>query len=230
MPARRARFVPGPDAVVVDDAFLSAFGELRVPVNLWRALVRFDVWIEPALIAEWVRLMKGYAERQGRTLEEGRIAQAMVWSEPARDVAVARQRALQLMDGGQRLFCVWSGWVLTPESLDVDHCLPRTAWPCDDLWNLMPAHAQVNRQAKRNRLPSAERLRGAQDPIEAWWREAYVEPPARSLQRRFFTEASASLPGLASLPGAPALDDVFAGVALKRLALKQDQQVPEWEG
>jgi HNH endonuclease len=230
MKARRGAPVRQSDALIIDEAFLSMFGELRVPVAIWRTLVRFDAWIEPALIAEWIRLMKSYAERQGRTLDETRIAQAMVWSEPMRDVTMVRMRALQLLRDGRSLACIWSGRSLTPASLDVDHCLPWAAWPCDDLWNLLPTHAQVNRHAKRNRLPSAELLRKAQEPIEAWWQDAFVTAPLRTLPERFFAEACASLPGLAAGSQQPELGDVFAGVALKRLVLKQDQQVSEWDG
>ena len=61
----------------MNEAYLSAFGELLVPSHLWRALQRFDVWIEPALIAEWSRLMIGYAEKQGRKLSDAKIAAGM---------------------------------------------------------------------------------------------------------------------------------------------------------
>jgi hypothetical protein len=78
--------VSRPETIRLDNAYLSSFGELFVPRHLWRALQRFDVWIEPALIAEWSRLMNGYAARQGRTISEDKIATAMTWSEPNRDV------------------------------------------------------------------------------------------------------------------------------------------------
>ena len=46
---------------MLDAPYLARFGTLEVPRNLWRALGRFAVWVEPALIAEWQRLMRGYA-------------------------------------------------------------------------------------------------------------------------------------------------------------------------
>jgi hypothetical protein len=62
--------------MTVDAARLWSDGELRVPGMLWRALQRFAVRVEPSLIAEWIRLMRGYADRQGRHLDEGQIAAA----------------------------------------------------------------------------------------------------------------------------------------------------------
>ena len=48
-----------PDEIVLDGTFLTGFGTLVVRRELWRALGRFSVWVEPALIAEWLRLMRG---------------------------------------------------------------------------------------------------------------------------------------------------------------------------
>jgi hypothetical protein len=70
--------------------------EFALPQHLWRALQRFDVWIEPAPVAGWSRLMKIYGETQGRRLGDSVIIEAMAWSEPGRDVRVAREQALRL--------------------------------------------------------------------------------------------------------------------------------------
>jgi hypothetical protein len=112
LPTKRVGRVPRPEAIILDEVYLYGFGELRVPRHLWQALQRFDAWIEPALIAEWARLMKVYAAGQGRSLEDGAIAEAMTWSEPIRDVRVARGQALRLMESAN-LSCVWSGQKLT---------------------------------------------------------------------------------------------------------------------
>ena len=76
--------------VRLDEEYLTSFGSLHVPAHLWAAVQRFAAWIEPALIAEWIRLMKSYAERQHRVLDDARITAAMTWSEPTRDVSIAR--------------------------------------------------------------------------------------------------------------------------------------------
>lgn len=213
--------------IVVDQAYLSSFGELQIPINIWRALERFNSWIEPALISEWVRLMNGYAKGQGRTLHDAVVNGAMKWSDPARDVSLTRQLALGLLKSGADVYCVWTGKKLGEQNLDIDHCLPWSAWPCDDLWNLMPAQRLINQRQKRERLPSAERLGQAQDHILSWWSVCYLSNANPTIPERFLGEARASLPSLAYM-SEPSLDDVFGGVALQRLRLKQDQQVPEW--
>ncbi|WP_426954557.1 HNH endonuclease domain-containing protein [Muricoccus radiodurans] len=190
---------------------------------------RFSVWVEPALVSEWMRLMQGYAVSQGRTVEVGTMAAAMTWADPARDVALPRSRALVLMEEGTPVHCVWSGRRLSAETLDVDHCLPWSAWPCGDLWNLMPADRRVNQHGKRERLPSAEALHHAGPAILDWWSAAYLRPDDRVLPPRFRSEARASLPGLAS-SNLSELRESCSAVALQRARLRQNQGVPEWTG
>jgi SAM-dependent methyltransferase len=218
-----------PDEIVLDGAFLAGFGTLAVPRELWRALGRFSVWVEPALIVEWLRLMRAYAARQGRILDEGVLATAMTWSEPARDTALPREKAIALLQAGEPLHCVWSGRRLETATLDIDHCLPWTAWPCGDLWNLLPAHRRVNQHEKRDRLPADDLLRRAAAPIQEWWQRAYLDGSSPLLPRRFSDEARASLPGLGG-PDAPPAGEVFAALRVQRLRLRHDQQVPEWTG
>ncbi len=207
--------------------YLESFGTLRVPIHLWMAIRRLSVWIEPAIVAEWKLLMRTYADRQDRQLDEQTLADAMKWLEPERDVRLAREEADRLMAAGP-LHCVWTGRRLSRRNLDIDHCFPWAIWPCGDLWNLMPAHRQVNQHEKRNLLPGDRILRQAEERILVWWNEAYRAGPNQVLGDRFAVEAATSLPGVS--PGSDRLDDYYAGLALQRLRLKHNQQAPEWTG
>jgi SAM-dependent methyltransferase len=220
--SRRAR----PDTLRLDDAYLSSFGEFHVPTVLWIALQRYTVWIEPAIEAEWARLMQRFAEGQGRTLDRAALARAMAWPDPARDVRVARERALALIETTD-LRCAWSDKRLTPTTLAMDHCLPFAVWSCDDLWNLLPVDARVNNR-KSDRLPSAQKLRDRQSAILEWWQQGYCAPDAPALHTRFETEARASLPCLTTTAITP--EEVFSGLLTQHLRLRHDQQAPVWEG
>ncbi len=222
-PCERTRPLRVQSSLDIEGAYLSSFGTLSIPSHLWRAMQRYSSWIEPSLIAEWIRLMRGYAERQGRDVDEAKLAVAMTWADPTRDVSASRTIALQLLDQG-RLHCAWTGQALTNETLDIDHLLPWSAWACGDLWNLLPTHRHVNQRLKRERIPSAATLGAAEDRIMSWWATAYVDAGDPARRSRFEREALASLPGVSSL----LLPDVFAGVALRRTQLRHDQQVPEW--
>ena len=225
-PVMSPRRVPQPSSVHLTPEYLFSFGEMLVPRHLWQTLQRFGAWIEPAIVAEWVRLIRSYASRLGTPVDESKLAVAMTWKEPNRDVDLARERALELSTDGQ-LYCVWSGRRLDQENLQVDHCLPWVVWPCGDLWNLMPTHWTVNQNEKGARLPGDRLLRSAQDRVLNWWGPAYVEAEP-AISDRFWLEAHSSLPSVHT--GKGTLDDIFNAVCLQRIRLKHDQQVPEWTG
>ena len=88
--------------------YLFSFGTLSIPENLWQAMRRYNVWIEPTLVAEWSRLICSYAENQERTCDQKILIETMSWPEHKRDVHLARKQAQKLINSG-KLFCVWSG-------------------------------------------------------------------------------------------------------------------------
>ena len=210
--------------LTLDGEVLGAFGRLTVPGHVWRTLQRLGSWVEPVLVSEWARLVRAYGERMGQSIAIGEVEAALAWLDPARDTQLARAAAKRLLDQGQRLSCVWTGVRLGPGMLDIDHCLPWSAWPCGDLWNLLPASPRVNQHLKRDRLPSASALAGARESIIAWWEAAWLPDPA--LRTRFERETVAALP----IGRGASTVDVFAALEWRRLRLRQDQQVQEWAG
>lgn len=215
-----------PNELRLDGDYVWSFGKLYVPMHLWRAMQRYAVWIEPALVEEWVRLSLRYGKTQNRTIDEGSLRTAMAWVEPTRDVDDVRRRAFDMLEAKQKLYCVWTGRALHRDSLDIDHCFPWSAWPCGDLWNLMPSSRTVNQHQKRDLLPNDATLRNAKDRVMEWWDAGYCAEPAE-LRDRFRLEATARLPAVGS---AADLDDVFVALGLQRLRLSTDQQIPEWGG
>ena len=220
-PTRAPRFK---NELTMDAETLRAFGVIRVPGNVWRTLQRLGAWVEPVLVGEWARLIQNFGMRMGRDVAPGEAELALRWSDPARDTALARSVALWMIGRGESINCVWTGERLQPNRLDIDHCFPWTAWPCGDLWNLYPAHSSVNRNAKRDRLPSASAMAAARERMEAWWCQAWASDEA--LCSRFWQEVGAALPA----QGGRNFDEVFSGIEWRRLRLRQDQQVQEWTG
>ena len=229
LPVTKSRNGAPRAAMTINAAWLWSYGEIRVPGEVWRALQRYAVWVEPSLTAEWIRLMRAYADKQGRRLDEGRIAAAMTWAEPERSVSLVQKISVEMMAAGHPLCCVWTGSALTPKKLDIDHAFPWAAWPCGDLWNLVPADPRVNRHLKRDRLPSEAVLRHARGRILRWWDTAYLDR-LDAVPVRFSEEARASLPGLCGAENNPPSEEVFAAMGLQRLRLHLDQGVPEWPG
>ena len=209
-------------ATVLDIETLRDWGLIEVPGHLWRAMCRFGSWIEPMLVVEWSRLTRAYGDRMGLVIPPGAAEAALAWAEPVRTTALGRDIARRLLGHGQSMACVWTGRLLTPNSFDIDHCLPWSVWPCGDLWNLMPAHPRVNQREKRDRLPSAAAMASARGRIIGWWDAAYLGDDA--LRPRFLREAAAALP----LTTTESSTAVYDALEWRRLRLWQDQQVPQW--
>jgi SAM-dependent methyltransferase len=211
-------------AVAIDQDFLWRFGVTRVPLSVWTALRRMAAWIEPMLVAEWARLMEGYATNQGRLGRQSDAIAALQWREEERDTGFARDIVRDRIAAGKRVTCVWSGAPIGGATACIDHCLPWSAWPCNDLWNLMPAKSKVNLQ-KSDRLVTRAMLNEAKPRILAWWDEAYMSS-GEGVRARFAEEAAMSLP----LQNGAELDleDLFAALDFRRLRLRQDSQAPEW--
>ena len=226
-PTEYGRVPPRAATFATTEESLWSYGATRVPLVVWQALRRMSAWIEPMLVAEWVRLTVGYAERAGRALPAGEVMAALRWIEPKRDTDFVRELALGRIAAGGRVRCVWTGRPLGAERLDIDHCLPWSAWACNDLWNLVPASPTINQRDKRERLPAAPVLAAARPAIQAWWDEAYLAADA-ALRLRFIEEARTSLP--IAKEREPDLDEVFAALEFRRLRLRQEAQVPEWAG
>ena len=124
---------------------------------------------------------------------------------------------------GFPLTCIWSAKRLGRRSkLEIDHCFPWSRWPNNDLWNLLPTSAAINRK-KRDRLPGAETLAEAQQRMIHWWDSAWVDTPH---DEQFFMEANYALPGLSN--ERPSLKEIHEATQHQRVRLKQDQQIPEW--
>lgn len=250
----RGRFkVPTSTNLIVDEDFLWSYGQTHVPLHLWIALRRLAAWIEPMLLAEWTSLIETYASRQGREVPLRSINEALRWIDPLRDTAEVRKIISTLLDDKKPIFCIWSGDRITEiNQVDVDHCFPFTAWPCDDMWNLMPAKRSINNQ-KRDKLVTLDLLRRRESQIGDWWENAYRDRRFVHRAVRFEQEARATLPieerrpaettpgsGLAFeydnrfVPehGAETLstDAILEAMRYQRLRLHQDQQLPEWDG
>jgi hypothetical protein len=135
---------------------------VTLPFDLWREFVQLGFWIEPAVVLEWAAETRRMSKRE---LTVGEVL-TLLTAEFEEDRSVADAR--RTFQSTPALACVWSG-VRLPGAFDVDHAIPFSLWRCNDLWNLLPASPAVNNQ-KRDRLPTLELVRRAEERIVGCWR------------------------------------------------------------
>jgi SAM-dependent methyltransferase len=217
--------IPRMDKLRLTSDYLSAFGELRVPANIWSALSRFASWIEPALVSEWIRLMQSYCEGRPNPPTYDQLMRLLVWIDPNRDTDLVRKIAADQLKQNNPIYCVWTGKRLQLDNLDIDHCFPFAVWPCGDLWNLMTVHRDVNQKQKRDRLITAPALENSKRRIFEWWNQGYTGNEV--FRDRYVGEAFATLPITADCD-AGQLESIFDGMSLKRMILKRDLQITDW--
>jgi len=227
VPVFEARYGRAPTrgvTLAIDQDLVWRLGSLRVTLAVWNVMRRMSAWIEPMLVAEWARMMRGYAARRADSRSAGDAIEALSWIEPERDTGFVRDLVRQKRAAGQVIRCIWSGRTLAEDMPHIDHCLPWAAWPCNDLWNLLPVAQSVNRD-KSDKLVTSATLAEAKPRILAWWEQAYLAG-ADPVRARFAEEASFSLPLREG--GGLDLEDIFGALDFRRLRLKQETQAPEW--
>lgn len=218
----RRRMTSTPIQLLIDDAFLWSFGDFRIPLEIWQALTHYNVWIEPVLVSEWVRLIEAYSSDLPPDVRMNALS-LLAWVDPVRDTSFARAAVARIRAAGKPVYCVWSGARLKDE-YDVDHCFPFAAWPCGDAWNLMPSTRHINIQ-KSNRLVTQIALERASEYISNWWADAFLDQ-GKEQRRQFFLEATQTLPILAANPGTT---DIIDAMKLHRIRLSKDQGLRPWE-
>ena len=210
-----------PNIILLDSDYLASFGSFYLPKTIWDAMAQFSVWIEPALLNEWVLQMEKYRANENMAFTRQDYFEALRWDNPQPNTNKVRQRINALLTQ-QQVNCVWSGKNLNRAGqYAVDHAIPFARWPNNDLWNLLPSNSQINLK-KSDKLPSALKLNDCRAEIIHWWQSAWQGDGAE-----FFTQATFALPMLSKQNRS--FDDVFEAFSLQRDRLRDLQQLAEWD-
>ena len=74
----------------------------------------------------------------------------------------------QIARHGVDLRCVWTGRTLDRSTLAIDHVIPFSLMPNNDLWNLMPCYQGINLR-KGEYIPSVSLLSARARKIQDYW-------------------------------------------------------------
>jgi SAM-dependent methyltransferase len=206
--------------VLIDKPFLDSYGQFELSESMWDCFRLYGCWIEPLLVQQWISEMQKYELNRQQSLSLETYHLHLRWLDPKHETGLVRKKVETLRDAGADVRSVWSGKPLY--SYDIDHCLPFSYWPNNDLWNLLPASREENR-VKSNRLPSQTRLHRSRSQITDWWQQAWNSKDER---QRFFVEAALSLPNIGQ--HCTDFDTVFDALQFQSVGIKQRLQIAEW--
>lgn len=205
----------------INNEFFEKFGTFKIPRIIWNSLSMYRCWIEPAIIDEWISLMKNYAISSGiepKTYEE--YQKVLAWTDTQRRTNEIRLICDNIKKKGKSIFCIWSGKKLN-HNYDIDHCFPFIHWPNNDLWNLMPTSQNINR-SKSDKIISSKTFFNAKERIFNWWDDAYKTTHLN----RFEMEAKFSFPLFQN--DEDLFKQVYLGIQNQRTKLLRDQGLSEF--
>jgi CRISPR/Cas system Type II protein with McrA/HNH and RuvC-like nuclease domain len=140
-----------------------------------------------------------------------------------RDTGEASKFYSNLMRDRGYLECVWSGKkIRDPSTLHIDHVIPFSAWKNNDLWNLMPSHANENIR-KKDRIPSQALLQRRKTILLSYWRALIEKYP-----QQFGSEINISLTGR-SYDDSMLIDEAYKKLLEKTRFLVENRGYPEWD-
>lgn len=122
--------------------------------ELWAGFCELSLWIEALCIHEWCLFTENLSG-----VERGVIYSLLTNRLDNRRPLTWEHNQIEiLMMEGRDFICPWTGKRLSPANYDLDHLLPLSVYPINEIWNLVPSDSRYNRYTKRDRLPGSERL------------------------------------------------------------------------
>lgn len=135
---------------------------LIVTRELWRSFQELSLWIEALCVHEWCLFSEGVEQPVGRRADRGEVYRLLTERpDNRRPLTWERNQIELLMLEGYAFTCPWSLKRLTPEHYALDHIVPLSVYPINELWNLVPSDPRTNTHFKRARVPSPERWHAA---------------------------------------------------------------------
>ena len=171
------RTIPIPGTRHADDC-------LVIPHRLWQAFEQNSLYVEAVCIHEWCLFTERVNRAADLDVDRGQVYRLLT-DRPGngRPLTWERTRIDILLMEGLTFRCPWTGREIAQGArYEIDHLLPISVYPIDELWNLVPADPDTTIRVKQDRVPAAERLAAAEPHLERAYRHYGASPDlARAL-------------------------------------------------
>jgi len=145
---------------------------LVIQAELWQTFGEMSLWIEALCIHEWCLFTEKVQQENHTKVHRGCIYQLLTdRPDNRRPLSWERNHVDVLLMEGTEFVCPWTQkHICYGIKYDLDHILPVSLYPINELWNLVPADPYYNSHTKRDRLPSQAKLQMAQPYLELAYR------------------------------------------------------------
>ncbi|RMA96962.1 HNH endonuclease domain-containing protein [Hydrogenothermus marinus] len=175
----------------IKEYLINNYGYIKFDKNLYILLKEFGSFINgtESIIFKWAKFSKNI----DNSLNQEEIISLLLKSkeEIERDVYDAKKVYDKYI---KNLRCVWTNKKLTKKNYEVDHALPYSITYINDLWNLLPAHSQINRK-KSDMVPTPSLIESRKNQIKYYWNLLLKE-----YKDRFKKEVEIGLTGRINIP------------------------------
>lgn len=137
-----------------------------VPIAIWEAFQHLSLWVEALCIQEWSLFVQTINQQDREPVGSGEVFELLT-QRPDNRVPLTweRNRILILLEEGVTFTCAWSQRRISRgDAYDLDHLVPVSVYPMNELWNLVPTHPAAN-NIKRDRIPTPSFLERAVAPL-----------------------------------------------------------------
>lgn len=174
---------------------------LIVTATLWQAFQNLSLWIEALCIHEWSL----FSEKMlaASDLDRGDIYRLLTARpDNRRPLTWERNQIDILLMEGNQFTCPWTEKTISNTvTYDLDHLIPVSIYPTNEMWNLVPADPEFNQHKKRDRLPSHEKLIRARPHLQTTYRTyLHLNSLKQSLKSDVHNRFSIVLSDIKSLP------------------------------
>jgi hypothetical protein len=181
-PGRASALSPGatwvPGTVATDRCLL-------LPAELWQAFADFSLWVEALCVHEWCLFTESVEQPAGGPVTRGEVFAMLTESaEERRPLSWERKHIDQLLRKGESFECPWTGRrIKDGTAYDVDHLVPISIYPANEMWNLVPSDRDFNQHVKKDRMPTTDCLAKAEPRLASTYRKYLsAEPLAQALR------------------------------------------------
>jgi len=134
--------------------------------DLWLGFQEMSLYIEALCIHEWSLFTE--QKNEDDKYDRGFVYRLLtVRPDNRRPLTWERNQVDILLMEDKEFFCPWTKKVIKKNTkYDLDHLIPISIYPINELWNLIPSDPYYNSHVKRNRMPSIEKLQNSKQDFQ----------------------------------------------------------------